>query len=371
MQEDGQASYPSLVPEHFPPIEWDGPEPSPEQIELGRWLFYDQRLSRDGTRSCGICHEQQKAFTDGLVRGIGLQGASLPFNSLSLANVAWRSELTWSSRISDIETHMLVPLLGEDPPEMGMDPELVEERLGECGYCQEMFGAAFPHDESPASMQNAVSSIAAFTRTIVSGGSAYDGWLLGDESLGAAALRGMELFHSDRTNCSACHGGLFFDRPFQEQTGVDARHGYFNTGLYNVDGEGGYPPGSPGLIEATGQPDDMGRFRVPSLRNLSYTYPWMHDGTELSLESIIDSYARGGRLLESGPYPGDGAQNPYKSELVAGFVLSPSEKEDLLAFLDSLNDPGLAVSPSLGSPFCSGDAESVPGQPCEPRFQLD
>ena len=93
-----------------------------------------------------------------------------------------------------------------------------------------------------------------------------------------------------------------------------------------------------GLIEETGVPDDMGKFRTPSLRNLVYTYPWMHDGTQLSLESILQDYAKGGRELEGGAYPGDGSRNPYKSPLVSGFEMSASEMADLIAFLASLND---------------------------------
>ena len=106
------------VPEHFPDWPQRHPSSSPEQIELGRWLFYDTRLSIDGSRSCGICHEQVKAFSDGLSRGLGIDNALLSLNSPSLFNIAWRTELTWYQQFGDVESHMWTPLFIDNPMEL-------------------------------------------------------------------------------------------------------------------------------------------------------------------------------------------------------------------------------------------------------------
>ena len=117
------------VPPHFP--EWSDQHPTAtaDQIELGRWLFYDRRLSIDGSRSCGICHDQVRGFADGLSRGVGIDNALLNLNSPSLFNIAWRTELTWFSRFDSVEVHMMGPLFTNHPVEMGLTEDLLHERL--------------------------------------------------------------------------------------------------------------------------------------------------------------------------------------------------------------------------------------------------
>ena len=351
------------MPNHFPPL---SEEPSVAEIDLGRWLFYDVRLSKDGTRSCGICHEQHKAFSDGLTRGIGIDGALLSLNSLSLVNVAWRQELTWFQKIGSIETHMEIPLLQTDPIEMGMTEALVVERLADAIIYQDMFATTFLNEE--ISFENTIQAITAFTQTISSGNSPYDLWLKGEGELTESQDRGRQLFFGNKTKCSMCHGGIFFDQPDASLV-AEERHGYFNIGLYNIDGEGGYPLSARGLIEETGNPEDMGKFRVPTLRNLAYTKPWMHDGTEINLENIIQIYARGGRKLDGGAYVGDGRDSPLKSPLLSGFELSPQEQEDLMAFLDALNDSSLLDEPRLATPFCMRRSGEIINIPCEEPYQ--
>ena len=358
------------IPEHFPDLDLEH-WPTEDRIELGRWIFYDQRLSVDGTRSCGVCHEQEKAFSDGLVRGLGAQNTPLPLNSLSLFNVAWRTELTWNHRIEELETHMLIPLFNYNPIEMGMTEDLILDRIREEDRYQPMFEAAFPTFENPITIANTLQAIADFTRTLISSRSPYDQWLTKGEPLSIEALRGEALFFSERTKCGHCHGGIFFDQPTEAALSEPNRHGYFNTGQYNIDDEGGYPPTAMGLFETTGLPEDMGRFRVPTLRNLSYTYPWLHDGTQLSLEAVIDAYARGGRLIESGPFRGDGQTNPFKSPLISGFELSDSEKNDLIAFLLSLNDPYLLEDEAFQTPFCQLREGEIINEPCVDQFELE
>src|SRR5262249_9180338 len=137
-----------------------------------------------------------------------------------------------------------------------------------------------------------------------------------------------------------------------DQTGESiAEAGYYNIGLYDIDGLGSYPESARGLIESTGIPADMGRFRTPTLRNLEYTKPYMHDGSVISLESAIDIHAAGGRNVQSGPFAGDGRTNPHKSEWLEPIELTQQQRSDLLAMLLALGDASFISDPRLASPF--------------------
>ena len=160
----------------------------------------------------------------------------------------------------------------------------------------------------------------------------------------------MELFFSERLECFHCHGGFnFTDSTTHANARID-RIGFHNTGLYNIDGEGAYPSDNTGLYDMTGARRDMGRFKAPTLRNIAVTAPYMHDGSAATLEEVIEHYARGGRLIEEGPFAGDGRRNPFKSEFIRGFVLSDSEREELMAFLDSLTDESLLTDSRWSNP---------------------
>jgi cytochrome c peroxidase len=156
--------------------------------------------------------------------------------------------------------------------------------------------------------------------------------------MSAAALRGMDLFFSERAECYHCHSGVNFTTAYKSAGTKHAAMDFHNTGLYNIGTDGAYPPGGEGLFEFTNQATDKGKFRVPGLRNVELTAPYMHYGSMTTLEEIIDHYAAGGRTISTGPYAGDGSLNPNKSPLVKGFVISPEEKADLVAFMKSLTD---------------------------------
>lgn len=356
-------------PEHFPDplIPADNPL-TDEKIQLGRYLFYDVRLSVNRLRSCGICHEPALGFTDGFVQAVGTTDEKHTRNTLSLINVAWREQLTWRDpSVTHLEAQLLTPLMGTEPVEMGMNEALLVRRLAYTDLYPPLFAAAFPEDPDPITLENVGLALSSFQRTIIGGTSPYDRLLLGDdEALSPAARRGMALFFSDDLKCSRCHGGVFLDQPTDADGSPTDAHGYFNTGLYNVDGEGSYPEAEQGLIALTGEPSDMGRFRTPSLRGVETSGPWTHDGTVLFLEDLIDAYARGGREVLSGPTPGDGATSPYKSDLLTGFTLTGTDRADLLAFLSSLTDEGLLTRASLATPFCvEDDSGIIANAPCE------
>lgn len=325
------------------------------KVELGRWLFYDTRLSGNQTMSCASCHIQALAFTDGKPRSIGSTGVIHPRSSMSLVNVAYASRLTWANPLLDrLEDQALTPLLGDNPVEMGLGGQ--ESRVGEllrneANYSQ-LARAAFPQDEDPHSLLNGLRAISAFVRTILGYDSPYDRYLRGEATaLSTAAERGMELFFSERLECFHCHGGFnFTDSTTHANSRVD-NVGFHNTGLYNLDGEGAYPVDNTGLFDMTGERRDMGRFRAPSLRNIAVTAPYMHDGSIPTLDAVIDHYARGGRLLEDGPFPGDGRLSPFKSEFVTGFELNEQERADLLTFLESLTDRSVLADARFSDPF--------------------
>jgi cytochrome c peroxidase len=326
-----------------------------DKIELGRWLFYDTRLSGNKTMSCGTCHIQSLAFTDGKPSAIGSTGEIHPRSSMSLVNSAYASRLTWSNRLLDrLEDQALTPLLGDNPVEMGLgnEPDDFATLLRTEAKYRELTRRAFPNDTDPYSLLNGVRAISAFVRTIISFESAYDRYLRGDDgAMSEAAIRGIDLFFSERLECFHCHGGFnFTDSTTHANSNID-RVGYHNTGLYNLDGNGAYPQDNTGLFDMTGDRRDMGRFKAPSLRNIAVTAPYMHDGSVATLGDAIEHYRRGGRLIEEGANRGDGRLSPYKSEFVRGFELSDDEQRDLIEFLESLTDPSVLSDERFSNPF--------------------
>lgn len=344
------------LPADLPPPQVPADNPmNASKVELGRWLFYDPRLSGNGTMSCATCHIQSLAFTDGMPRSVGSTGEVHPRGAMSLVNVAYASRLTWANPLLDrLEDQALTPLLGDRPVEMGLrngEQRFAELLRGESRY-SELASRAFPGDADPHSLLNGVRAISAFIRTINSFDAPYDRYLAGDAgAMSEAAERGMELFFSERLECFHCHGGFnFTDSTTHANTNVE-RVGFHNTGLYNLDGIGGYPLDNTGLFDMTGEVRDMGRFKAPSLRNIAVTAPYMHDGSVATLEDVIANYERGGRLIEEGAQAGDGRLSPFKSEFVTGFELTAAERADLLIFLEALTDETLLTDPRFASPF--------------------
>ena len=328
---------------------------SDTKVELGRWLFYDTRLSGNNTMSCGTCHIQGLAFTDGKAQAVGSTNVVHPRSSMSLVNTAYASRLTWANPLLDrLEDQALTPLLGDKPVEMGMagrETEIGELLQSDKKY-RELAQTAFPNDENPYSMLNAVRSIAAFIRSIVSFDSPYDHYVAGEAAaLSPAAERGLDLFFSEKFECFHCHGGFnFTDSSTHANSNID-QVGFHNNGLYNLDASGAYPADNTGLYDMTGQVRDMGRFKAPSLRNIVLTAPYMHDGSIATIEEVVDHYARGGRLIEDGDNTGDGRLSPFKSEFVGGFEMTDSERADLIEFLSSLTDQSVITDERWSDPF--------------------
>lgn len=347
-------SLPSWVPE--PSVPEDNPM-SAAKVELGRHLFYDRRLSADQTMSCASCHQQDKAFTDGLALSKGVTGEKSARSAMSLANVAYLPVLTWANpQLSSLEVQSLIPLFGEHPVEMGMagkEQELFSRLRSDATY-QRLFTQAFPKEaregaERLYSLSTLTKALASFQRSLLSFDSPYDRYKYGGQktAMSTAALRGEALFFGEKMECYHCHGGFNFTDNIRHSKLPLAERGFHNTGLFNKDGRGAYPQNNPGIREFTGDPGDEGKFRTPSLRNVALTAPYMHDGSIATLEQVIrEHYALAGKAA-SGP---NGA-SPIRSSLIAGFEVTDQEVKDLTAFLQSLTDQSFIRNPKHADPW--------------------
>jgi cytochrome c peroxidase len=280
---------------------------SDAKVELGRRLFCEPRLSVTGTQACSSCHQSARAFTDGRARARGATGAPTRHSAMTLANVAYEAAYTWSTLgVHTLEQQMSEPLFGAHPVELGLNGRQAQltTLLSADAVYRPLFVAAFPGDPAPVSIDHVVKAIASFERTLISGRSAFDRYVFDDQrgALSAEARRGMALFYSSRAGCAQCHDGLNFAGPLRYQGHRSAHARYANTGIAA----------------------DPGRFRVPTLRNIALTAPYMHDGSIATLAEVIEHYDAGGR---QGVDP-----------RIRPLHLSAAEKSELLAFLDSLTD---------------------------------
>src|SRR5262249_29476512 len=209
-----QGTFQWNIPSRFPPpIVPPDNAMSTAKVQLGRRLFYDQRMSVNGKQSCASCHKQELAFTDGRARAEGTTGALHPRSSMSLANVAYNASLTWdNAALRVLEEQALIPIFGTDPIELGLkgsEDRFLSELRHDPVYGR-LFGAAFPGEPDPFTMKNVAKALAAFERTIVSLKSPYDRYRFGGEldALNESAKRGELLFFSgERAGCFQCHGG--------------------------------------------------------------------------------------------------------------------------------------------------------------------
>jgi cytochrome c peroxidase len=318
------------------------------KVELGRYLFYDKRISVNGRESCGSCHRQELAFTDGRARAEGTTGQPHPRSSISLVNVAYVPALTWANPVlSSLEEQALIPMLGEDPIELGLkgrEPDFLAGLRRDASY-QRWFAEAFPGETDAFTLSNITKAIAAFERSIVSMRSPYDRYRWGGEpaAIPDAAKRGEVLFYSsERAGCFRCHGNWNFSAALRYEggethgMGMEPGGGFFNTGVTE------YAAPNRGLYEHTRRPEDLGKFRAPSLRNIAVTAPYMHDGSVATLGEAIDHYAAGGKLAHAN-----------KSRILHAFRLTDGEKRDLIEFLNSLTDAELLHDPRWSDPWAA------------------
>jgi cytochrome c peroxidase len=318
-----------------------------EAVELGRRLFYDPRLSGDNTVSCSTCHLQRLAFTDGKPTAVGVSGEALAFNSMSLANLMWGPRrFFWNGRASTLEEQALVPI--QHPDEMAQDLDDLVDELAEDETYRLLFDAAYG-GLSPTSI---AAALATFERTLVSANSRYDQFLRGEVSLTEQEELGRKLFmaHPDTkaslrgANCIDCHSQFL-------TSGFNTRFdGFVNNGL---DSEAELPAG---LEEVTGKPEHRGLFKVPTLRNIALTAPYMHDGRFGTLEEVLDHYNEGIRvsstlsplILEASNL--DAASDTAADDRVS-LNLTAEETAAVIAFLHTLTDMDFVTDERFSNPF--------------------
>jgi cytochrome c peroxidase len=337
---------------HVPPVPADNPM-LPAKVELGRYLFYDLRMSVNGRSSCGTCHIQRYGFSNQLSVAIGATGQSLPRRVMPLANVAWFAFFNWANpNVTRLEDQSLTPLFNEHPIELGLNPanDKFLNIVATDPIYVKLFPAAFPGESGPYSFVHIRKALAAFERTLISGNSPYDRYRYGhdEDAISPAAKRGEDLFFHMPYGCSHCHGGFTFGGITIYQS---ADGGFANNGLYNIRGKFSYPADNLGLYEYTHNPGDIGKFKPPSLRNVAVRAPYMHDGSLKTLDDVLDHYAHGGRVITEGPNAGDGSKNPNKSSFVSGFTLTAQQRVDLKAFLESLTDEEFLTNPQFSNPW--------------------
>jgi cytochrome c peroxidase len=322
-----QASAPATggytwrLPRGFPTpaVPTDNPM-SDAKVALGRRLFFEPRLSVNGRYSCASCHDPARSFSDGRTVAVGATGQALPHNAMALINVAYNVTFGWTRRdVDSLEAQMREPMLNEHPVELGLAgrertlcAQLAADPTYAAAFAQAFTGEAPPPGADaagPVTFERIVKAIATFERTLISGRSPFDRYVFDGEhqALSQQAKRGMALFFSARVGCARCHSGFNFAGNWRDAEGDTGRASFANDGT------------------------SAGPMRVPTLRNIALTAPYMHDGRFATLPEVLQHYSRLGELRRSD------RSGRYDRRL-PGAALSDAERAALVAFLDSLTD---------------------------------
>ena len=274
-------------------------------MALGERLFHDKRLSLNASLACASCHDPKAYFTDGLPRPLGAQKETLPFNSPSLLNSAYSTSFSWVDKgFESLEQQHVGPLTNRAPVELGLGEQQLQTLSKDIDLL-ELLQRAFPNADR-FTQDNLIAALASYVRTLIRGDTAFDRYLYNDDqdALSAEALEGLALFSSERLNCAACHRGFLLSGPTRS---VRAQ----------------FPPS----FYQTGVANSAEQFRVPSLKFVQHTAPYMHDGSLQTLDDVIDFYATGGSRA---------AMGSKALERISAFDLTASEQQALVAFLRSL-----------------------------------
>ncbi|RME95085.1 MAG: cytochrome-c peroxidase [Bacteroidetes bacterium] len=307
--------YEWTLPPGFPqPLESADHPTTVERVALGKELFYDPILSEDGTVSCASCHVPELAFAHNQAVSPGVHGRLGLRNSATLTNVGYASRLNKDGGVPKLDIQALVPI--SDVNEMNLSMEEAIARLNVDAEYRQQFERAYGTE---ANLYNVPRALAAFMRTLISGESPYDRFVRGEQSaLTAAQQAGMSLFFSERLACASCHSGFNF-----------TNDSFVNNGLYLDYGA------DPGRQRVTIDTADVGAFRVPTLRNIALTAPYMHDGSLADLKAVVAHYNRGGQA------------RPLQDERIRPLGLSEQETDQLIAFLQALTDTAFVYNPQF------------------------
>lgn len=293
-------------------VKWSRPETSfPKDnplsevsVQLGSSLFFESLLSKDSTLSCQSCHLNTEAFADHLPLGEGIKGRHVTRNTPSLTNIGLHPYFMADGKFNSLEEQVLGPI--NEHREFDMNEKEVVERLKTVPLYNELSKTAYNQELTIEVVQKAIAN---FQRIIISDSTKFDQYMRGQIELTAQELKGWKLFNQPKLNCIQCHSGFNF-----------TNYAFENNGLYKS-----YQDSGRALISK--KPKDLAKFKVPSLRNILITYPYMHDGSMNSLDEVIAHYASGGKGHVS------------KSDLIQGFKINEDEKNALIAFLKTLTDP--------------------------------
>ena len=300
---------PPKTPLGLPPLSWPRDNPySAAKVELGRYLYFDSRLSADETVSCASCHEPQLAFTDGTPVSTGIKAQKGGRSAPTVINRAYSLAQFWDGRAGTLEEQAKGPIA--NPIEMGMTHDAAVERLkGIAGY-RTLFAKAFGTDG--IDIDRAAKAIACFERTVLSGNAPYDRYKRGDQNaMTAGQVRGMNVFF-EKAKCDQCHEGANFTLNAYSNLGVGTDKPEPDVGRYAV----------------THDPRDWGTFKTPTLREIEHTAPYMHDGSLKTLEEVVDFYNKGG------------IPNKNLDANMKMLHLSEADRKDLVEFLKALSGEG-------------------------------
>lgn len=303
-----------------------------EGVYLGRKLFYEKKLSANNTLSCASCHEQAKAFTDGKTVSIGVDGKTTGRNAMALVNLLWNRKFFWDGRVEGLEAQAVFPIT--NPHEMGQSlAESVRKLKADTVYFG-LFRKAF--GDTNISSDRIVKAIAQFERTLISANSPYDRYLQNEYRPNALEIEGMALFANmprpDKNirgaDCAHCHGGV--------KTYMELFH---NNGLDRISAD-------KGRQEVTGMQTDHGRFKIPTLRNIALTAPYMHDGRFATLEQVLDHYSEHLQTANLSSF----LKDVSNKKGAVGLQLSAHEKKAVIAFLNMLTDSSFIYNPAFSDP---------------------
>ncbi len=302
-------------------------------VKLGKMLFYEKMLSKDGTQACASCHRQEHAFTDTARFSTGVQGKLGGRQAMTIFNMAWHTnEFFWDGRAHLLRDQSLLPI--QDELEMDESLENVIAKLSNSQTYKDQFTRVFGSDEiTSAKISLAMEQ---FMNSIVSHDSKYDRYLAGVDTLTASEERGRILFFAD------------YNPFFPDESGADCAHCHsgdnFANNLYMNNGLDGNMPQDEGRSKVTKDMSDRAKFKVTSLRNIEVTGPYMHDGRFTTLDEVVEHYNNG--------IKNSSTLDPALEQTIAlGLMLDAQEKADLIAFLKTLTDQTFLTNPEYSNPF--------------------
>lgn len=323
--------YPAIISQHLPPVQVPGENPmTVEGVELGRKLFFDERLSADNTQSCGSCHAPATSFSDTTAFSLGIDGIAGGRNSMPLINLGWMTYLFWDGRAAGIENQVFQPVT--NPVEMHTTWPNVAAKLQQDLFYPALFEQVFGTTVIDSVLVS--KSIAQFLRTLISGNAPFDKYLLtGNSGWNAtdqqAAYEGFTIFMDEtKGDCFHCHGDSY--NPLWTD------NSFHNNGLDPVITDNGRG-------NVTGNSFDNGKFKTPTLRNLVFTAPYMHDGRFATIQDVINHYSQG---LQNSP-----TIDPLMKHIgTGGSQMNPGDKYKLYMFLVSLSDSSFVTNPAFQDP---------------------